>query len=326
MVTAGDVKPGSLSGFQVVRLVESYRMRRDNPDGRNVYTVAQAIDAGLIVPFTAARDGDEAIIERGSVAEVAFQGVEFLAATSTILVDEYLGHWYRQKLALPRDLVELASRRYALATDGFDDDDKEALDKLFAHRERHRILCVTRVSPPTGADRINQALHVLALNERNSAERARNPLDFGNEAHDELVPGEPVMMQVNDYQRMLFNGDQGLVLNVADTHRTRRMVVFPRSSRYVAFSLDSMRPMLRLSYAMTVHKSQGSEFDGITLFLPDQDLPINTREILYTALTRGRKSVVIVGDRNIWKAGVSRSLHRDSGIIEKLCSLAGPPG
>ncbi|MHC5541087.1 ATP-dependent DNA helicase, partial [Singulisphaera rosea] len=130
--------------------------------------------------------------------------------------------------------------------------------------------------------------------------------------------GEPVMMQVNDYNRMVFNGDQGLVLNVSDGSPPRLMAVFPRPDGYGIFHLDSLRPVLRHSYAMTVHKSQGSEFDRVALVLPDRDLPINTREVLYTALTRSRTSVVLVGDRNLFEQGVAREIRRDSGIAEKL--------
>jgi exodeoxyribonuclease V alpha subunit len=69
---------------------------------------------------------------------------------------------------------------------------------------------------------------------------------------------------------------------------------------------------------MTVHKAQGSEFDCVSLFLPDRDIPINTREILYTALTRSRSSAVIVGRREILESGIARAISRDSGIAEKL--------
>ena len=69
---------------------------------------------------------------------------------------------------------------------------------------------------------------------------------------------------------------------------------------------------------MTVHKAQGSEFERVALILPDHDLPINTREILYTALTRSRSSAVVVGARHIFKSGIAKLITRDSGIAEKL--------
>ncbi len=128
------------------------------------------------------------------------------------------------------------------------------------------------------------------------------------------------MMQVNDYNRMLFNGDQGLILDVSDGGRPQTMVVFPQAGGFAAFHLQSLRSNLVHSYAMTVHKAQGSEFDCVALFLPDLDIPINTREILYTALTRSRSGVVIVGSRDIFESGIARAISRDSGIAEKLRS------
>ena len=96
------------------------------------------------------------------------------------------------------------------------------------------------------------------------------------------------------------------------------MAVFRRADGFAAFHVDSLRPVLVHSYAMTVHKAQGSEFDTLGLILPDRDLPINTREIIYTALTRSRQGVVIVGAREIFEAGIRRTISRDSGIVAKL--------
>jgi exodeoxyribonuclease V alpha subunit len=96
------------------------------------------------------------------------------------------------------------------------------------------------------------------------------------------------------------------------------MAVFRRSQGFAAFHLDPLKPVLLHSYTMTVHKAQGSEFDQVALVLPERDLPINTREILYTALTRSRRGVVIIGERPIFEAGINSVVVRDSGIAEKL--------
>ena len=100
------------------------------------------------------------------------------------------------------------------------------------------------------------------------------------------------------------------------------MAVFRRADGFAAFHVDSLRSVLVHSYAMTVHKAQGSEFDTVGLILPDRDLPINTREIIYTALTRSRQGVVIVGAREILEAGIRRTISRDSGIVDKLSDAA----
>src|SRR5262249_35041052 len=130
----------------------------------------------------------------------------------------------------------------------------------------------------------------------------------------------------NDYDRGLFNGDQGVVLRVSDGGPPCAMVVFPRrradGASFVVYHLDSIRPAIQLAYAMTIHKSQGSEFDHAGVLLPDDDLPLLTRELLYPAVPRGRRSVVLVGRREILEAGVARQIRRFSGVADKLGFVA----
>ncbi len=69
---------------------------------------------------------------------------------------------------------------------------------------------------------------------------------------------------------------------------------------------------------MTVHKAQGSEFDHVALVLPDTDVPWLTRELVYTAITRARRSVLIVGPQDLLARAVSRSIERYSGVADRL--------
>jgi len=69
---------------------------------------------------------------------------------------------------------------------------------------------------------------------------------------------------------------------------------------------------------MTVHKAQGSEFDHVAVVLPEADVPILTRELLYTAVTRARRSVVVVGERDLLVRAVERTMLRESGVAERL--------
>lgn len=302
-------------GPRAVRLTQSHRMRADDPAGRNILTVSRAIDRGEPPRFVEGRDGDDsgtshddAIVARSEAAEVEFRGVEMLdAPEGSGSLDALLDRWHREVVRALPDFARLASHRYALGQDGFSEADQKRLDRLFDHFDRSRVLCLTRVLP-TGADRINDLIHARAL--------AAWPA--GSFRDDDLIPGEPVMMQVNDYGRMLFNGDQGLALSVSDGGRPALMVVFRRAEGFTAHRIGSLRPVLRRSYAMTIHKSQGSEFDRVALILPDADIPLNTREILYTALTRSRAAVTVVGTREVFTRGVLRSARRDSGVAERV--------
>jgi len=71
-------------------------------------------------------------------------------------------------------------------------------------------------------------------------------------------------------------------------------------------------------YVMTVHKSQGSEFENVLLVLPDRDYPVLTREMLYTGITRARQNVSIYGTENIIKTTIARKIERTSGLRDAL--------
>jgi exodeoxyribonuclease V alpha subunit len=71
-------------------------------------------------------------------------------------------------------------------------------------------------------------------------------------------------------------------------------------------------------YAMTVHKSQGSEFDHVSLVLPDKGTPILTRELVYTAVTRARKSLTIYGSEQALRAAITNRIDRTSGLRDRL--------
>jgi exodeoxyribonuclease V alpha subunit len=127
----------------------------------------------------------------------------------------------------------------------------------------------------------------------------------------------------NDYERGLFNGDQGVVARVSEDGAAPRLrAVFPRGGAFAAFHLDALRPNLEIAFALTVHKSQGSEFDRAVVILPAVDLPLLCREMLYTAITRARKAVVIAGTEALLGAAARRSVERFSGIADRLAGFS----
>jgi exodeoxyribonuclease V alpha subunit len=95
------------------------------------------------------------------------------------------------------------------------------------------------------------------------------------------------------------------------------MAAFLRGSRFEAVPLDGATD-LAPAFAMTVHKAQGSEFDHVTLILPERDVPLLTRELVYTAMTRARRSVLIVGPRYLLARAVERTTARFTGVGEML--------
>jgi exodeoxyribonuclease V alpha subunit len=129
--------------------------------------------------------------------------------------------------------------------------------------------------------------------------------------------GRPVMVTVNDYNLRLFNGDVGIAL--ADPGRGGEIRVFFPAPDGGVRSLSPVRlPAHETVYAMTVHKSQGSEFDSLLLVLPAADSEILTRELIYTAVTRARSGVEIWGDEKVFVDAVGRRVRRSSGLNDAL--------
>jgi len=137
-------------------------------------------------------------------------------------------------------------------------------------------------------------------------------------------PGRPVMVTHNDYNMRLFNGDIGIAMPDPDSDNEIR-VFFPpdvQSKTSHPASLRKFNP-LRLPehetvFAMTVHKSQGSEFNRVLLLLSDKDYQILTRELIYTGITRAISHVEIWGKEDIFSIGVSRRIARTSGLSDAL--------
>ena len=120
-------------------------------------------------------------------------------------------------------------------------------------------------------------------------------------AREGWYPGRPVMITQNDYGLGLMNGDTGIVLPVNDDKgpngKTLR-VVFPMADGSLKKVLPSRLNHVETVYAMTVHKSQGSEFDHTAFVLPDRMTQVLTRELVYTAVTRSRRCFTLVSPRN----------------------------
>jgi exodeoxyribonuclease V alpha subunit len=77
-------------------------------------------------------------------------------------------------------------------------------------------------------------------------------------------------------------------------------------------------PQYETAFALTIHKTQGSEFDSVLLILPDQMSDVLCRELLYTAVTRARKHVEIWGDEEVFRRTVERRVDRNTGLRDRL--------
>jgi exodeoxyribonuclease V alpha subunit len=123
-----------------------------------------------------------------------------------------------------------------------------------------------------------------------------------------------VLITANDRGLGLSNGDLGVTVR-ADDGRLRVMVRLDGELKSFA---PTRLTGVETVYAMTVHKSQGSEARAVTVVLPPADSPLLTRELLYTAVTRARQSVTVVGTEAAVRAAVGREVQRASGLGARL--------
>jgi exodeoxyribonuclease V alpha subunit len=137
------------------------------------------------------------------------------------------------------------------------------------------------------------------------------------EGTEEWYDGRPVIITENDYQLDLFNGDIGIIC-VSEGGQTVE-ACFPGQNGAALRRLPPARlPPHETVFAMTVHKSQGSEFDRVALLLPETESRLLTRELLYTGITRAKTRVDVFGSEGVLAAGIGRRVQRASGLREGL--------
>jgi exodeoxyribonuclease V alpha subunit len=123
----------------------------------------------------------------------------------------------------------------------------------------------------------------------------------------------------NDYNLRLFNGDVGIILKDADKNNEWRAIFRDEQGKMRKFLPVSL-PRHETVWAMTVHKSQGSEFERVLLVLSDHDINVITRELIYIGITRARKEVDIWASEDLLARAILRGISRQSGLADALCN------
>ena len=180
----------------------------------------------------------------------------------------------------------------------------ESPKKALEQARRFKILCAVNRGP-LGVDAFND-LAVRSLQRRGLVAKSRGP----------WYPGRPVLILENDYVLGLFNGDLGVVM--PDPVTGGLQVYFSTEAGGLRSVSPVRIPAHQTAFAMTVHKSQGSEFDEVLLVLPEKDAPVLTRELIYTGATRARDKVILCGTEPVIELAASRRIKRNSGLLDAL--------
>lgn len=173
---------------------------------------------------------------------------------------------------------------------------------------QYRILCAMR-SGDYGVEGINQYVTQALANAK-----LIKPLQ-------EFYLGRPIIIQSNDYNLGLFNGDIGLILQDEDKPE-RLMAHFIKADGSLLKVLPARLPSHETCYAMTVHKSQGSEFSRVALVLPPSpslaQWQLLTKELVYTAITRAKVHFTCLGTQHVFERASSQATQRASGLADRL--------
>jgi exodeoxyribonuclease V alpha subunit len=198
------------------------------------------------------------------------------------------------------DMIQAAEKQTAKMLTGTDDG-RHLMDRLFQKIDSSRILTLVRKGL-YGNILINQYITAYMAHRINSPDRFQK----------DILSGEVIMITRNDYAKELFNGDTGVVIKGP---QGVFRAYFKRQDSYIGFSLDLLSAW-EPAFALTVHKSQGSEFDDVLVVLPeDENHYLLTREMIYTAVTRARKRVIIYGSRSAFSNALKRKIYRESGLM-----------
>jgi len=212
-----------------------------------------------------------------------------------------------QKLPAPNALFKTMQEPIV---DGFSDYLKaQEIEDAFSLFDRFRILCALREGP-YGVRAMN-ALAERILKEAGLIASGKN-----------WYRGRPVLVSSNDYHLQLFNGDVGILW--PDPAADNELRAFFLGGRGILRKFHPLRlPVHETVFATTVHKSQGSEFEHLMLVMPEQMYPVLTRELLYTAITRARKTADVWGVADVFQAAVGNRTERMSGLQDALWGKEG---
>ncbi|CAL8474517.1 AAA family ATPase [Caballeronia sp. S22] len=242
----------------------------------------------------AIRNGDE---------QAALDALDPSGARAAVLFDDGDAALSERTLArLAKGFAPYAEALSA-ALDGAEADHARLFDALNCFR----VLCATRKGP-RGVDEVNARI----------AAKVREQAGIALALGAQWFAGRPVIVTRNDYALGLFNGDIGIALPGADGSLRVAFRMADGALRYVS---PAALPPHDTAFALTVHKSQGSEFEHAALVLPGAFVRVLSRELVYTAITRAKRRVEVIGSAAIFAQAVREPTRRDSGLAARIRRL-----
>jgi exodeoxyribonuclease V alpha subunit len=284
LILVGD--PGQLASIEAGAVLGDIVGATGVGDGVVVLDRVHRFGGGIARLADAIRDGDaDAVL---AVLDDPPDGVRWIAVDSGADgAEQALSPVRERVLEAARSVIDAARAGRA----------QEAIDALGSFR----LLCAHRRGPQ-GVDTWTARIEAWLGDELD---------DFA--ADRRWYVGRPILVSANDYELRLYNGDTGVVVAGADDVSA----AFERRGALLEVS-PSRLAAVETSYAMTIHKSQGSQFQTAAVLLPEAGSRILTRELLYTAATRARDLLILAGTEQAIRAAVDRPVARASGLALRL--------
>jgi exodeoxyribonuclease V alpha subunit len=246
-------------------------------------TVHRAKDApGIKALAESIRAGD--VSQTRAVLEAGHTDVQWIESTNGTAVEE-----------LVAEIVNHAERLKSVA-------EHRDLDNTLAIQQELQVLCAHR----EGFSGVTQW-------------NARVETKLGITQAMPWYIGQPIMITRNCRSLALFNGDVGVI--VASSSRNNHFeAIFGQPGQPVRVPVSRLEDVATV-HALTIHKSQGSEYEHAVVVLPEHHSRIVTRELVYTAVTRAIKKVTLVCPRNVLEAAIKKPIRRATGLAERMTSL-----
>jgi exodeoxyribonuclease V alpha subunit len=198
----------------------------------------------------------------------------------------------------------------------------EALSKMILDGFSKLLKCQ---SPEEAIAHLEDFMVLTALNEGRFGREGINQRVY--RTYGSIPPVRPIKITQNSPQHRLFNGDMGVIMRtVNEDGSVSERAWFGENkdakgdgkhAKVRAFLVGAL-PAHVDAFAITIHNSQGSEFDRVAIVLPELDVPLLTRELLYTAITRGRRNVTVFGEEEVLRFAIGRRTERHSGLEGRL--------
>ncbi|MBD1388623.1 exodeoxyribonuclease V subunit alpha [Neiella sp. HB171785] len=255
----------------------------------------------------------------GAIGQVAQLVIQCQAKASWQLLSHHQGHSGQQTLAFDHEVQLVADDQWqiwlsrAVVAEYRGIFKAQSLSDGFAALAAFRLLVATRVGE-RGVEPLNQRIEQLLAQQLNQANMPPELLIKPSQ----MYRGKPIMVTENDYATELFNGDVGLIW---PDEQGRLMAWFEGQEQgqptFRRVSLSRLPPVEPV-YAMTIHKTQGSEFGHVAVLLPQQRHELLSPELLYTGITRAKQRLTLCASESVWHHALSQRIVRFSGLKQRI--------